>query len=89
LEEMVKRLGGYDIIGETHTMYYNVTERAWVLNLNERWSSLFQTAFTPALIPLLEMSYGEKFIDLQIFKLARNKLLFRAGDLSIGIKGQA
>jgi hypothetical protein len=89
LEEMVKRLGGYDIIGETHTMYYNVTERAWVLNLNERWSSLFQTAFTPALIPLLEMSYGEKFIDLQLFKLARNKLLFRAGDLSIGIKGQA
>lgn len=89
LTEMVKRLGAFDIIGETKTMYYNVRERAWVLNLNTLWSSLFQTAFHPRMIPLLEMNYGHKFIDIELFKLATNKLLFHAGGLSIGIKGQA
>jgi hypothetical protein len=89
LDRMVERMEGYDLGGETHTVYYNVVSRRYHMNENKGWSSLFQTAFTPKVIPILERCYTEKFIDLKLFASVKNKLLFRDGNLGIGIKGMA
>lgn len=88
IEVMVDKLRGYDIAGEMLTVYYNVTLHCWLRNANRRWSSLFQTAFHPRIIPVLEQLYAEKFIDCVLFQALTNKNLFEAGDLAIGIKGQ-
>jgi hypothetical protein len=88
LEEMMKRKGSFDVIGERNTIYYNVASRRWCINGNEKWSSLFQTAFTMNAIPAFERLYTEKFIDFTFFKQIKNIHLFNAGNLSIGIKGQ-
>lgn len=87
IEEMMRRMEDYDLIGETHTIYYNVVSRYYFNNNNEEHCSLFQTAFTPRVIPILEASYGEKFIDCLLWRNVQNKLLFRAGNLAIGMKG--
>lgn len=89
LETMVEKLAGYDAAGEQCTIYYNVKYRCWLRNLNYDWSSLFQTAFTPAALPLFNQIYGHRFIDCKFFPLVRRKNLFLGGDFSIGIKGQA
>ncbi len=88
LSEMVKRIKGYQVAGEMCTIYYNVFTRRWVENKNEEWSSLFQTCFTWDAIPLFYSFRMEKYIDISIFKHAKSKNLFRANNLSIGIKGQ-
>jgi hypothetical protein len=87
LAEMVVRLGKYDIVGEQETIYYNVASRYWYRNPNYTHASLFQTAFTPAVIPVLESCYNEKFIDMAFWNKVKNKHLFRCTDLAIGIKG--
>jgi hypothetical protein len=89
LAEMVRRLGNFNLIGETHTLYYNVYYRRYHENQNAEWSSLFQTMFTPALLPVFAKLYTEKFIDYAFFRLVdRDKLLFRCSPkLAIGIKG--
>ena len=87
LTKMVKKLEGYDIAGEMFTFYYNIIIRRYTVCRNT-WSSLFQTAFTPAIIPILEKLYGMKFIDMELFKLVNNKNLFKDEYLAIGIKGQ-
>jgi len=88
IEKMLVKLQGYDLAGERNTIYYNVRLRRWCRNGNALWSSLFQTAFTMAVVPVFEKLYGEKFIDLELFKNIRNKNLFNDGDYGIGIKGQ-
>jgi hypothetical protein len=89
LERMVPMLDGFDVIGETHTIYYNIAIRKWIMNHNAEWSSLFQTAMTFNAIPAFERLYGEKFIDYMLFKQPDVRVnLFRAGNISIGIKGQ-
>jgi hypothetical protein len=87
LSEMVKRMGTYDLIGETNTIYYNVQWRLHCDNNNKQHSSLFQTAFSPALVPLFLTCMNQKFIDADIWAKCKNKLLFHAGTLSVGIKG--
>ncbi len=89
LEKMVLRLNGYQVAGETRTIYYNVYFRRWITNANTAHASLFQVAFTPEVIPTFRMCYESKFIDAQFFKLMRGKgvHLFRDGNLAIGIKG--
>ena len=89
LHEMQLRLQSYHLIGETHTMYYNVQYRRYHENLNAEWSSLFQTAFTPAVLPEFRKLYAEKFIDFVFFKhVTRNKNLFRLQPkLAVGMKG--
>jgi len=88
LEEMVARKFDYDLIGEKNTIYYNVMNKRWCINGNDKWSSLFQTAFTPAVIPIFEKLYNEKFIDYVLFKRVKKINLFNAGNLGVGIKGQ-
>lgn len=87
LSAMTEKIKGFDLAGERNTIYYNVKLRRWIENKNDVWSSLFQTAFTPKIIPLLESCYGEKFIDYVLFRIAKNVNLFDTGKLSIGIKG--
>ena len=89
LEEMMKRMAGYLAIGETKTIYYNVACRQIMLNNNEKHSSLFQTAFTPAALYIFESCYGHQFIDAEFWrKIPRGRgCLFSADNLSVGIKG--
>jgi hypothetical protein len=87
LDEMMKRMGNFQIIGELNTIYYNVYFKRWVVNGNDKWSSLFQTAFTPDVIPLFEQCYSEQFIDFVFFRLESRINLFHANNLSVGIKG--
>lgn len=90
ISEMVKRMGSYDVIGETHTIYYNVNNRTYVRNNNSYHASLFQVGFHPRVTELIKESCYIKthdYIDLRIFQLVKNVGLFRAGDLAIGMKG--
>lgn len=89
IETMLGKLVGCQAAGEQCTVYYNVKHRCWLRNLNYAWSSLFQTVFTPAAVPLFNTIYGQKFIDCKFFPLVGVKNLFMGGDLAIGIKGQA
>jgi hypothetical protein len=88
LRLMNDKITGYDLIGQNKTIYYNVTIKRWIENQNEAWSSLFQTAFTPAVIPIFEKLYLEKFIDFVLFRQVKRVNLFDGEKLSIGIKGQ-
>lgn len=89
LTQMCSRAGRFDLIGESHTVYYNVVSRRYHFNQNRDWSSLFQTAFTPQVIPIVESCLQNDFIDFAMFKRIKNKCLFRAGNLAVGIKGIA
>jgi len=92
LEKMMSYLQKYKMVGEANTVYYNIPQRRYRLNVNSRHSSLFQTAFDITLLPevrkLVEKSTG--FIDMNIWKgLNTSKKLFYTNGhpLSIGIKG--
>ena len=87
LERMAARLNGFDIAGETNTIYYNVFYRTAVTNPNNIHASLFQTAFSFNAIPHLESSYYHRFMDCQLWEKVQNKNLFREGNLAIGMKG--
>lgn len=89
IQQMLNRLDGYDIAGETHTIYYNMSIKKWIMNQNAEWSSLFQTAMTFDAIPTFQRLYGEKFIDYVLFRQPELRVnLFRANNMSVGIKGQ-
>jgi len=87
LSQMVMRFGVHSLIGETNTIYYNVVWRQYADNCNRQHSSLFQTAFTPGVIPLFLKCLNNKWIDAELWKQCTNKYLFHAGTLSLGIKG--
>jgi len=88
LEQMMLRMKNYDIIGETNTIYYHVPGKRWDLSRNRKHSSLFQTAFTLNVIPILEKHYNEKYIDISLFEESKNQYLFSANNLATGMKGQ-
>ena len=85
---MMDKLNGYDIAGELYTIYYNVRLRAWLRNGNIYWSSLFQTAFKPSVIPTLERLFHQKYIDCHLFPAVERKNMFTGDDFGVGIKGQ-
>lgn len=95
LRVMMEKLQGYHLVGEVPTIYYNVIRRAWRYMKNTKHSSLFQTAFTPELLPLFEKSCSIdslKFIDLKFYLAVSNERkykinLFSHENLAIGIKG--
>jgi hypothetical protein len=86
LENMVIKLRGFNAAGETDTIYYNVVHRTYFSNQNFKHASLFQTAFTPEAVHILESCYDNRFIDCVFWSLVQNKNLFK-DRLSIGIKG--
>ena len=87
LEEMMLRSNNCLVWGECQTIYYNVVSRHWIENQNDKWSSLFQTAFKPFALSFFERLYNEKFIDYAFFHIVPGVKLFK-GNFSIGIKGQ-
>ena len=91
LDQMMKRLTGFQVIGEVNTIYYNVYFRRYVANGNHKHASLFQVAFTPDLVPVFRKCYMDKFIDSMFFRLLNGNgvNLFTANNLAIGIKGIA
>lgn len=89
LQEMRKRIEGYTLAGEINTIYYNLRLRRWIVNRNDRWSSLFQTVFTLPALPAFVKCLPDRFIDYALFLQYTGKVnLFRANNLAIGIKGQ-
>jgi len=88
LTTMMGKLKGYYLAGELYTVYYNVRLRSWMRNGNDTWSSLFQTVFTPAVIPILESIYQHRYIDYHLFPAVARKNIFKGNDLGVGIKGQ-
>jgi len=87
LQRMMDLKGTADLWGETNTIYYNVACRRFADNNNKHHVSLFQTAFTYDVIPVLEICYSNKFIDAALWANVQNKFLFHDGTLAIGMKG--
>lgn len=88
LEVMVKKLDGFNAAGEINTIFYHVPLKSWFNIKNKRHSSLFQTAFKPVLIPVFEDCFKYEYIDYYFFRIIKNKNLFKADNISVGIKGQ-
>ena len=89
LESMMPRINGFLAAGEINTIYYNVFHRRYIVNGNTTWSSLFQTALTVKALPTLEQCYKERYIDYVFFRRLEKVNLFKNGNMSVGIKGQA
>ena len=89
--EMMKRMQGFRVVGETNTLYYNVYFRRYAANGNFQHSSLFQTAFTMEVVPIFRRCYMDKFIDAKFYQLLSGNgvNLFSANNLGVGIKGIA
>lgn len=91
LQEMVKNLKGFDVVGETKTVYYNVADYTVRPNRNTMHASLFQTAFTLSVLPIFErvLENKSKFIDMDFFRSVRghNVNLLNNVRFSVGIKG--
>jgi hypothetical protein len=93
LHEMTRRIGTFDIIGETNTIYYNVRFRKHLPMQNYQHSSLFQTAISIRAVRVLKNACNRPidgnsfFIDINIWREIQNKLLFNGGNVAIGIKG--
>ena len=92
LRKMMEKLEGYDIVGETNTIYYHIPRQKYRRNRNERYSSLFQTAFTMNTLPLFKKVCKQynKFIDITLYRVAERILkikLFNSEYLAVGIKG--
>jgi hypothetical protein len=87
LARMMQMKQGYWAFGETNTIYYNVTYRMYMVNANRQHASLFQTAFTPDLLPHFRNNLHHKFIDAGFWQGCPRQLLFFDNYLSVGIKG--
>jgi hypothetical protein len=87
LEKMLFNLKGFEAIGQTKTIYYNLFYHTVTRNKNDRHSSLFQIAFTPIVLPIFEECLNHKFIDISFCKKLHNMNLFDGIPLSIGMKG--
>jgi hypothetical protein len=87
LERMMANLNNYYLIGERNTVYYNVYHRRYVTNPNTAHASLFQTAFTPNVIPEFMSCLTDKFIDCVFWPKVQNRNLFYEHDLAVGMKG--
>lgn len=88
LEKMVQKLKGYHLAGERFTIYYHVGVNKYHGAYNRRHASLFQIAFTPAVIPNIERYYDQLYIDMKFCISVTSKNLFARENLAIGIKGQ-
>lgn len=88
IEEMLKRLGSFDAIGQAHTIYYNVMTKGYKVNNNVKHASLFQTCFTIDALPVFESVLDSKFIDITFFQRMINTNVFEEEEqFAVGIKG--
>jgi len=89
LEKMIQRIGNFDVIGETNTIYYNPVTRRFADNGNKTHASLFQIAFRTNMIPAFTNCLKNKFIDFVFCRSIEKSMinLFHDGTLAVGIKG--
>lgn len=89
IQKMLPLLDGYDVGGETKTIYYNVTEHVKKENHNIYHASLFQTVIHPRALDVFLKTLDEygKYIDINFFRKALKINLSPGPYLSIGIKG--
>ena len=88
ISNMVDRSVGFDLVGQTHSLYFNVRNFNWNRCKNTFHASLFQTGIAASYLPQFEDCLnGEKFVDLTVWKRNARKNLFTSEDLSIGMKG--
>ena len=95
LEEMLKQLKGYDVVGQSNSIYYNIENRVYKIHRNGnsamRHASLFETCFSINALSLFEDCLHHKWIDVEFWKMARERgksvNLFINLQLAIGIKG--
>jgi len=94
LRVMVKKMKGFELIGQVCTVYYNPVVRCWMRNGNHHHASLFQTAFQKSVIPTFEEVCKRRtnFVDSHLFRVFAGSFktkvnLFDGRDLAIGIKG--
>jgi glycosyltransferase involved in cell wall biosynthesis len=92
IENMVKKLEDYDLVGEGLTRYYNVNNYRYMIHNNINHTSLCQTGFTKRVLKqvkcVAEFCKREKFLDIKIWQhLLCKKLVFIANTWAVGIKG--
>lgn len=92
LEVMQSKLKGFVAAAEVDTIYFNVSTMLPIYNHNRKHGSLFQTAFTPEVLPVFErvLASKPKFIDMEFWKLIQQteiNLFTPIRFLSVGIKG--
>ena len=89
ISEMMQRLEGFDLAGETKTVYYNVKQKGWSRFNNTRHASLFQIVMKPGVLQLFKKIClkHKKLIDIKLCYQIKNKNLFQAPPIAIGIKG--
>lgn len=97
LEEMLKQLNGFDIAGQSNSIYYNIRTKVYRVHKNgesiTKHASLFETCFSIKLLSLFEEATYQKWVDVVFWKTAKEKgvltNLFTNLKLAIGIKGMS
>lgn len=89
LSEMLKHLEGFDLAGETGSIYYNIKQKGWWVCKNVKHASLFQIVMKPNVLPILRTICRKcvKLIDIKLCQEVTNKNLFKAKPIAVGIKG--
>lgn len=95
LEEMLKQLKGFDIAGQSNSIYYNVYTRVYKVHKNgdssSKHASLFETCFSVNVLSLFEECLNQKWIDVAFWKTGKEQgkslNLFTNLQLAVGIKG--
>lgn len=89
IQTMCQYLEEAPIVGEDQAQYYNVTSRLWRSMGNTGHASLCQTAWKATENALVDKCCRHKsfLIDVRIWGQAKNKKLFKATGMSVGIKG--
>lgn len=88
---MAEKLKDHDLVGEGGAWYYNIKNYRYITHDNKEHASLCQTGFSKNILEpikkLISNNLDQMFLDLKIWKLECNKLIFERLPINIGIKG--
>ena len=91
IKTLVEKLEKFDIVGEGHARYYNVANYGHMIHQNNTHASLCMTGFSSRVLEqvktCVEKNIGQKFLDIEIWKLPVRKLVYRDSLTCVGIKG--
>ena len=91
IKTMVEHLQNYDLVGEGLAHYYNVFNHQYKIHTNRDHASLCQTGFRNNVKELIQScvksNINKKFLDINIWKLPINKIVFTDSTKCVGIKG--
>lgn len=91
IKTLVEKLQTYDLAGEGKARYYNIQNYRHMTHTNMKHASLCQTGFRRSILQkvmhCVEGNTGRGFIDLFIWELEVNKMVFAGSQTCLGIKG--